>query len=207
MDYAEEREEVAYFMRRLYVQGLTTCSGGNISCLVDGATVLITPSGTDKGRIRAEQIGMLSLDGENLTPELKPSIESEMHLAVYRKRSDVSAVVHAHPALASGFCATSTPINCSLIAESTLILGTPAVAPYALMGTEGLAESVAKTVGETNVVLMENHGVLTVGGSLLQAFDRIEVLEAAAKITLTAGLIGTIRELTTDQLRAIEALS
>jgi L-fuculose-phosphate aldolase len=207
MDYAKERDEVAAFMRRLYEQGLTTCSGGNVSCLVGDGAVAITTSGTDKGRIVAEEIGLLSLDGENLTPELKPSIEAEMHLAVYRRRADISAVVHAHPPLASSFCATSTPINCSLIAESKLILGTPAVAPYALMGTAGLAESVAKTVAGTNVVLMENHGVLTVGTSLLQAFDRIEVLEAAAKITLTVGLIGTIRELSADQLRAIEAMS
>ncbi len=206
MEYGEEREEVAAFMRRLYTQGLTTCSGGNVSCRVGEETVAITPSGTDKGRICAEQVGLLGLDGTNLTPALKPSIEAEMHLAVYRARPDISAVVHAHPTLASSFCATSTPINCSLIAESKLILGTPAVAPYALMGTGGLAESVAATVAGTNVVLMENHGVLTVGDSLLQAFDRIEVLEAAAKITLTAGLIGTMRELTTDQLRAIEAM-
>jgi len=206
MDFAEQREEVAYFMRRLYEHKLTTCSGGNLSCLISDDKVLITPSGTDKGRITAEQIGIVTKDGNNLTPDLKPSIETEMHLAVYRKRQDVSAIVHAHPPLASSFCATNTSINCSLIAESKLILGTPTIAKYALMGTNDLADSVSNSISDSNVVLMENHGVLTVGNSLLQAFDRIEVLESGAKITLTTGLIGKIRDLSDDQIQAISEI-
>ncbi|MHC4870728.1 MAG: class II aldolase/adducin family protein, partial [Planctomycetota bacterium] len=165
--------------------------------------IVITASATDKGRITADEVGIITFAGENLTPDLKPSIETEMHLAVYKKRPDISAVVHAHPPLSSSFCATNTPINCSLIAESKLILGNPAVAEYALMGTSDLADSVAASAVDSNVILMENHGILTVGTSLLQAFDRIEVLESAAKITLTTGLIGTMRELSTEQLNAI----
>lgn len=204
--FNEARNEVACFMRRLYNQRLTTCSGGNISFRADSSHIVITPSSLDKGLITAEQIGILSLDGRNQTPELKPSIETEMHLSIYRRRKDVQAIVHAHPPLSSSFAATGKMINTRLLAESWMVLGAPRVAPYALMGTQALAESVASTLDGCNVILMENHGALTVGKSLLQAFDRMEVLEAAARITLTTQTLGLVRELTAAQLAAIDAM-
>ncbi|MDR2180076.1 MAG: class II aldolase/adducin family protein [Synergistaceae bacterium] len=178
----EQREEVAYFMRRLYKQGLTTCSGGNISVRYK-QYVLITPSGLDKGELRGEQIAVLTMNGENITPELKTSIETEMHLMVLEARPDVHAVVHAHPVTATSFTAMKREIDCRLTAEAYAVLGTPKFAPYALMGTRKLAEIVAECIKESDVVTMENHGILTVGPTLLKAFDRLEVLEAAAKMT------------------------
>lgn len=205
MEYAKERQEVACFMRRLYERRLTTCSGGNISLLVAGNTMLITPSALDKGRIETEQIGIISMSGENLTPSLKPSIETEMHIRVYQSRPDVRAVVHAHPVVCSSFAASEKEINTSLIAESRAVLGKPARAPYAVMGSPELAASVARTAAGANTVLMTNHGVLAVGQTLLQAFDRIEVLEAAATITLITHLLGGKRELTGAQLSELES--
>ncbi|MDD3927314.1 MAG: class II aldolase/adducin family protein [bacterium] len=206
MSFLNEREEVAYFMRRLYEQRLTTTSGGNISFCIDDDKVLITPSALDKGRISAEQIGVLTLSGENLTPHLKPSIEAGMHLAIYRKRPDVRAVVHAHPVTATAFTVCQRQLNCCLVAESRAILGQPVFAPYALMGTPELAEIVADAVLQGDCILMANHGVLTVGGSLLQAFDRIEVLEAAARLTIMTELLGSVKELSPAELAAIDAL-
>ena len=204
VEYEKEREEVAYFMRRLYERRLTTCSGGNISLLVAGDTMLITPSGLDKGRIEAEQIAIISLSGKNLTPSLKPSIETEMHIRVYQSRPDVKAVVHAHPVVCSSFSASEKEINTSLIAESRSVLGKPVRAPYARMGSPELAAIVARAAAEANTVLLTNHGVLSVGQTLLQAFDRIEVLEAAATITLITHLLGGKRELTHAQLSEFE---
>ncbi|HKK43526.1 MAG TPA: class II aldolase/adducin family protein, partial [Bacteroidales bacterium] len=83
--YKQERKEVARFMRRLYKRGLTTTSGGNISLRVNDDIILITPSATDKGTMRWREVGILNTGGQNLTPDLKPSIENGMHLAVYRK--------------------------------------------------------------------------------------------------------------------------
>ncbi|RKX84101.1 MAG: class II aldolase/adducin family protein [Spirochaetes bacterium] len=200
MDFLHEREEVAYFMRRLYEKNLTTCSGGNISYRLNTDTICITPSGLDKGRIKPEQIGLVSLTGKNLTPELKPSIETGMHIAVYRKRPDIKAVVHAHPVTASSFTASEKTIDTALIAESAAIIGKPVYTPYALQGSKELAELVADAAFRGNTILMSNHGVLTVGESLLKAFDRIEVLEASAKITLYTELLGNKRELSESQL-------
>lgn len=197
--------EVAYFMRRLYAQRLTTTLGGNISLKVSGDIILITPSGIDKGTISAAQIGEIRPDGTNCTPLLKPSIEVPMHLAVYAARPEVKAVIHAHPVTASTFAASNRKINCRLIAESRLFLGEVVTAPYACMGTGALAQSVVDALSPgTHAVLMANHGALTVGDSLLQAFDRMEVLESAARITLMASLLGNEKELNENQLREID---
>jgi L-fuculose-phosphate aldolase len=182
--YKEERKKVAGFMRRLYKQGLTTTSGGNVSMRITDKLIAITPSATDKGRMRWKEIGIMTLSGENLTPELKPSIESEMHLSIYRKERKVKAIVHAHPVFASTFTAMKSKINTNLTAEAYAILGDPVVVPYALMGTVELANLAAENIGNADILLLENHGILTTASNLLQAFDKIEVLENAAKMTL-----------------------
>ena len=201
----EAREELAYFMRRLYERGLTTCSGGNLSVRLDENHVIITPSALDKGRLTADQIGLLTMKGENLTPRLKPSIETQMHLQVYTARSDVTAIVHAHPVMATSFSATHARIDTKLTAEAYAVLGVPAFAEYALMGTQGLADKVCEAAKGADVVVMENHGILTVGPTLLKAFDRLEVLEAAAKMTIITTLMNAASPLTRLRLEELDA--
>ena len=198
-----EREQVASVMRRLYRQGLTTCSGGNVS-LRCGDVVLITPSGTDKGEITAGQIGAVTISGENLAPGLRLSIETEMHLEVYRNRPDVKGIVHAHPVTASAFAAMDAEIDTRLTAETWHVLGVPVRAPYALMGTKELAQIVGQAARQGNAVIMENHGVLTMGETLFRAFDRMELLEAAARMTWIAATMGCSRPLTEARIREIE---
>ena len=199
-----EKKDVAYFMRRLYDRFLTTASGGNISLRVNDHHVLITPAALDKGIIKAEEIAVVSVDGKNLTEKFKPSIETGMHLEIYKKRSDILAVVHAHPVYASLFTTISQKVNTRLIAEARFMLGEPVVAEYALMGTNELAQIVAKASLESNVIMLKNHGVLTVGKTLLEAFDRMEVLENCAKMTFLTELLQEKQEMTPEQIAAIE---
>jgi len=198
-----EREQVASVMRRLYRRGLTTCSGGNVS-LRCGDVVLITPSGTDKGEITAGQIGAVTISGENLAPGLRLSIETEMHLEVYRNRPDVKGIVHAHPVTASAFAAMDAEIDTRLTAETWHVLGVPVRAPYALMGTKELAQIVGQAARQGNAVIMENHGVLTMGETLFRAFDRMELLEAAARMTWIAETMGCKKPLLETRLSEIE---
>jgi L-fuculose-phosphate aldolase len=201
-----QKREVAYFMRRLYRHNLTTTSGGNISMRINEGHMLITPSSTDKGRMKGNEIGLLAFTGENLTTHLKLSMETGMHLAIYEKRPEIRAIIHAHPPVASAFTAMRKKINCALTAESRAILGTPGFATYALMGTEQLARIVAESALDSQVILMQNHGVICLGDNLLTAFDRMEVLEAAAKMTLITGLMHDSYELNPQQLREIDNL-
>ncbi len=204
--YSAERTDVARFMRRLYRQGLTTTSGGNVSMRAGDGHILLTASKFDKGELQAEHVGILTMDGVNVTPELEPSIEVSMHLAIYRQRADVQAIVHAHPITASAFAATTRQINCCLIAESYALIGEPVYLDYALMGTVELASVVGRGIGQAACVVMANHGVLAVGKTLLQAFDRLEVLENAARQTLLTHLIGNTTELNASQLAGLDNL-
>jgi len=204
--YKKERKEVASFMRRLYNHGLTTTSGGNISYRLSQDQILLTPSATDKGRMKWSEVGVMSILGQNLTPDLKPSIEYEMHLSIYRKNKDVMAIVHAHPVFASSFTAMKCKIDTNLTAEAAAILGTPLMVPYALMGSNDLAAIVSDSVQKSDILMLENHGVLTTGSNLLQAFDKIEVLENAAKMTLITDLSKKKNPLSKSRILEIEKI-
>lgn len=206
MKYKKERKEVACFMRRLYRQGLTTTSGGNISLRISGDLIAITPSATDKSIMRWKEVGVMSLLGENLTQYLKPSIEFALHINIYKKNNDVAAIIHAHPVFASSFTAMKSAINTSLTAEARAICGEPRFVPYALMGSEALANIVARNSTDADILLLENHGIITTGSNLLQAFDKLEVLENAAKMTLIVEMTGKKKVLSATRLREIERL-
>lgn len=204
--YKKERKEVARFMRRLYKQGLTSTSGGNISLRISDDIIIITPSATDKGRMRWREVGILNILGENLTPDLRPSIESGMHLAIYKREPGINAIVHAHPVCASSFTAMKSEIETNLTAEACAILGKPVLVPYALMGTADLANMAADYIGKSDILLLENHGVLTTGTNLLQAFDKTEVLENAARMTLIVSIIGKKSALSKSKTFEIEKI-
>jgi len=206
MSNYKEKHDVASYMRRLYDRFLTTASGGNVSFRVSDQHVLITPAALDKGNISAEQIAIVSMEGENLSREFRPSIETSMHLEIYKERNDVRAVVHAHPVYASLFTTIKRKVNTHLIAEARYMLGEPVVAEYALMGTTELARVAAEASSNSNVVLLKNHGVLAVGKTLLEAFDRMEVLENCAKMTFLTELIQEKQEMTPEQIAAIDAM-
>lgn len=205
-NYKNERKEVAMFMRRLYRQGLTTTSGGNISLRISDELFVITPSSTDKGRMKWREVGIMTIQGKNLTPELKPSIEHEMHLSIYRKKQEVSAIVHAHPLFASAYTAMRCKINTNLTAEAKAICGDPGFVEYALMGTSKLASLVAESIVTNDILLLENHGILTTGSSLLQAFDKLEVLENAARMTMIVELAGKKKPLGKSRIQELEKL-
>jgi L-fuculose-phosphate aldolase len=204
--FKDIRKEVAFYMRRLYERGLTTSSGGNIS-IKNEDMMFITPTSYDKGMIRGRHIGIITMDGKNLTTDLQPSMESAMHLAIYKKRRDVNAIVHAHPPVATSFTAMDQEINCALIAEARALLGKPAYAHYALMGTKELAAFTADAAeGNALVIMLSNHGVVCLGKDLLTAFERMEVLESAANMTILTSMLGGVKPLSEEQIREIDRL-
>jgi L-fuculose-phosphate aldolase len=146
------------------------------------------------------------MTGSNLSENLKISMESKMHLAIYSRRTDVKAIVHAHPIFSTSFSIARKEIKTNFAGEVRAILGVPVKAAYALMGTQELADKVSGASLKGNVILMENHGILTVGENLLQAYDRMEVLESAAKMTFMTNLLGGGKELTNEELKSIDKL-
>lgn len=193
-------------MRRLYRRGFTTTSGGNISLRITDEIIAITPSATDKGMMRWKEVGLMTILGENLTPGLKPSIESAMHLSIYKRKSEITAIIHAHPIFATSFTAMKHTIKTNLTAEAKAICGDPFIVPYALMGTTELAVLAADNIVKSDILLLENHGILTTGTDLLEAFDKIEVLENAAKMTLIVEFTGKKKTLDRSRIVEIERL-
>ncbi|MCK9190913.1 MAG: class II aldolase/adducin family protein [Sphaerochaetaceae bacterium] len=205
--FYKERKCVADFMKRLYDRQITTASGGNISMRLNDELFCITPSALDKGNLTPEVIAIVSLkDGKNMTDKIKLSIETEMHRKVLLERPDVNAVVHAHPIYASTF-ATAQPCSLSTrySAEAFYFIGDVVNVPYRLMGTPDLANIVAEYMNDKsrNCILMEKHGALAVGKTMLNAFDRMELLERMAVMNIVSKQIPNSEELTDEQLEAI----
>jgi L-fuculose-phosphate aldolase len=188
--YESEKRELASFCRLLYGRGLTAGSGGNISLRVSPEHILLTPSGRNKGMVQAADILVLDLSGGTAEGSGKASREYPMHRAAYLARRDVRAVVHSHPAFATAFALAgkNLPENCLI--ETAMILHGTCLAEYAAPGTERLAGKTARCLAECDAVLLKNHGAVTVGKNLEDAFNKMESLENAAKTILLSRILG-----------------
>lgn len=181
------RTGIVRVCRRLYERGLIAGQDGNVSVRVGGDRVVVTPAGMSKVDVRARDLVALRLDGGSpASTRRRASSEVEVHLAAYRVRPDVRAVVHAHPPVATGFAVAGETIGHDALAELVYSLGRVPLVPYEKPGTRELAERVAGYLEGHDVVLLANHGAVTVGPSLLVAHQRMESLEHAARILLAA---------------------
>jgi L-fuculose-phosphate aldolase len=194
------RDQLVAIMNRIYHNGMTTLSGGNLSIRDEDDDIWITPAGVDKGKLTPKDIVCVRPNGTELGLH-RPSTELPFHRAIYVRRPDLRAVVHAHaPALVSFSIVRERP-NTSIIPQAQRVCGLVGYAPYALPGSEALGESIANTFADGyNVVLLENHGIATGGLSLLNAFHRLETLDFCARTQLKAMGLGKISTLTETQL-------
>ena len=177
-------EVVADTMRRLYDRGLTTCSGGNVSQRLDDGTYAITPAAFDKGKITPAHVSIIDGQGNVISGYDRPSSEYRMHTAIYERCPEVNSIVHAHPVHASLFTATEAKINTDLLAEAWYFLHHPVMVPYYRTATDALADACADAAQSAVCLLLQNHGSTTTGDTMLKAFDRLELIEAAAKMTI-----------------------
>ena len=190
-----ERAEVAYYMRRLYMKDLTSCTGGNISMRTGTGRVLITPASLDKGELKEDEILLFSPEGDNLTPNknIRATIELGMHLSIYQARPDVMAVVHAHPVFATSFSCIDAGIETALTPEAGMVLGKTAAVGYFPAGSAELAAATAESLRDADVTVMRNHGATTVGPAMFKAYSRLEMLENCAKMTWIAATMARSR--------------
>lgn len=175
--------------KRMYRKGFVAANDGNISVKTGPDTIWATPTGVSKGFMTRDMLVKMDLEGNVLMGELRPSSEIRMHLRVYKENAAVQAVTHAHPPVATCFAIAGKPLDAAVLTEAILSLGTVPVAGYATPGTEEMPDSIAPFVNRYNGVLLANHGALTWGDSIYQAYYRLESVEYYATILMYTGHI------------------
>ncbi len=183
----EVSEQLVKAGKELHEQGLAKGTSGNISAKIPGTdTFLIKPSGTRMGFLKPEELVLVDLQGNKVKGELNVSLETPIHAAVYRARSDVQAVVHTHAPMATAFGIAKTEILPLQVEVFMLLPNGVPVIPFEQPGSAELAEAIKKNVMDHDAVILENHGVVTVGPTLAAACNLNEMVEEAAKIQLLA---------------------
>jgi L-fuculose-phosphate aldolase len=177
-------------MERIYRYRMTTTSGGNLSIREENGDVWITPARVDKGGLRRNDIVLVRADGA-VEGEQPPSSELPLHQAVYRARPDVRGIVHAHPVALVAFSVVHEVPDTRLFHQAWQVCGAGGFAPYAAPGSAMLGDVVAATFADgCNCVILENHGVVTAGGDIQEAFRRFETFEFTGKTIVKARLLG-----------------
>jgi len=131
---------------------------------------------------------------------MKPSSELKMHLDIYQNRPDVVSVIHAHPPTATGFAVAGIPLDRYVLPEIIISLGTIPIVPYGTPSTDEIHLGVREYLHQHDAFLLANHGALTVGSDVFNAYYKMESMEIFAKISLTARLLGNERELNSQQV-------
>ena len=199
--YLHPADEILEAMERIYRYRMTTTSGGNLSIREPGGDVWITPARVDKGGLRRDDMVRVKPDG-TVHGVRRPSSELPIHQQIRARRPELGGIVHAHPVALVAFSLVHEVPDTRLFHQARRICGSAGFAPYRLPGSAELGSVVADTFAAGfDSVILENHGVVTAGESLQQAFRRFETLEFTAKTIIKARLLGgTVRYLEPEQL-------
>ncbi len=199
-------EELVFTARLLYDKGLANAFEGNVSVRA-GDAVYITPSAVCKGFLKPEQVAVVALDGAVLHADgVKPSSETRLHLACYAARPDVKGVVHAHPPHATAFAVAGREISAPGYPEALVLYGKIPLAAYGRPSTDGIWQGVVPLLPDYDVVLLENHGVVAVGGTALEAFFRLESAESIARVLILAETLGGEKPLPEQERAALSEM-
>ena len=198
------RDQITMIIDKVYRSGLTTTSGGNISVIDENGDVWVTPSAIDKGSLRPSDIVCVRKDG-TIEGRHKPSSEYPFHIAIYKARPEIKAVVHAHPPALVSFSIVRQIPNTNVIPQAKYVCGPIGYAHYELPGSEELGKVIADEFEKGfNAVVMENHGTVVGGTDLGDAFQRFETLEFCARTIINGSTIGTPNYLTDEQIEEFE---
>ena len=186
----DPKEQLVAIMKRIYAQGMTTTSGGNLSIKDENGNVYITPGGTDKGSMTAEDIVCIRADG-TMEGKHKPSSEYPFHMKIYETRGGIRAILHAHPPAMVAYSIVRKIPDISAFPELKACIGSVGMAEYGLTGSEELGEKIAKVFAEGgNVAELENHGLVVGSTDIESAYQMFEAMDFSARIGIGASRLG-----------------
>jgi L-fuculose-phosphate aldolase len=202
----EVRRDVLHVCRRLYERGLVAGTDGNVSVRLSTDRLLATPTGMSKGFLQPDDLIVCDMEGRQLAGKRRLTTEIRIHLAAYRQRDDVCAVVHAHPPYATAFAVARRNLDERIMPEAYIAVGKVALTTYGTPATGELEESIRPAVAGHEAILLANHGAMTLGRDVLSAYHRMEALEQLARISALTQLIGEARTLTPEELARLEEI-
>ncbi len=194
--------------RRIWERNYVAANDGNMTVRLNDEEILTTPTGISKGFMTTDMIIKVNYKGEVISgnPNYKPSSEVAMHIDVYKERPDINAVVHAHPPYATSFAVAGIPLDKCVLPEAVIVIGAVPIAKFGLPSTMELPDNIRPHIKNNDVILLENHGALTLGVDLLSAYHKMETLEHTANIVSKAiqlGNLGVLPEKERDRLMAL----
>lgn len=187
------REEMCEIGRRVYAKGFAAANDGNISFRLDEGRVLCTPTRVSKGYMKPDDLCIVDLDGKQISGKKKRSSEILLHLTIMKTRPDVRSVVHCHPPHATAFAVAHEPIPKCTMPEFEVFLGEVAIAPYETPGTQTFADTIIPYIKDTDTILLANHGTVTAGSDLQDAYFKTEIIDAYCRILLLARQLGPVQ--------------
>jgi len=207
MNASAVARRMALCCRQLAAGGLIAGRDGNLSVRLGADRVLVTPSGLIKSLLTAADMVEVDLGGRPVRRgRRKPTSELDLHLRILRHRPDVQAVVHAHPPMATGFAVAGEEIPDNLLPELIFVVGRVPLVPYGTPGTPELGDRVVPYLEGHEALLLANHGAVTMGSTLDEAWIRMESLEHAARIIVAARSVGQPQPLDGRSVERLEAL-
>jgi len=197
----EAKKAILEVGKRMYAKGFVAANDGNISCKAGPDTFWTTCTGVSKGFMTQDMLVKMDMKGKILFGQRKPSSEVKMHMRVYEENPEVMAVTHAHPPVATSFAIAGIGLDKAVLPEAVVQLGSVPVARYATPGTQEVPDSIAPFCQDYNGVLLANHGALSWGTDVFQAFYRLESIEYYAQILMyTGNILGKQNELSCGQV-------
>ena len=191
----EYRQDIVEVGRLVYQKGWVAANDGNISIRLDQESILCTPTGVSKGMMHPDDLITVDYEGNKILGRLERTSEIAMHLTIYKMRPDIQAVVHAHPPVSTGFATAGLSLSKALLPEVVIGLGCVPLAEYGLPGTPELTEPMLPLIPKYDAILLANHGAVSYGKDVKQAFFRMETVEHFARINLVAEMLGGPRVL------------
>ncbi len=201
------KENLLKTCRRLAERGFVAATDGNISVRLPDGTVLVTPSGRNKSDVEIEEFIIVGMDGKVLGGIGRPSTEFAMHSFIYKARQEARAVVHAHPPFATAFAAARIPLDGLVFPEVIVTLGKIPLADYATPSTPEVVASIEQLVKHYDAIMLANHGVITFGETLDDAYNKMEKVEHTARIAYLVRELGGAKELTRAEIERLAAVS
>ena len=200
---ARLRNAIAEIGKLCYSKGFIVGADGNISARMSDGTVLITPAGAMKGFLAPEHMAHVDMQGRVIDNGPKCSTETGIHLVSYHERPEMRAVLHCHPPHAVALTIAGIDLQTPIIPEIIVTIGGIPTAPYGTPGTDELPESIRAIVRCSDTLVMQNHGSVTLGTNLLDAFKKLDMLEHTAKILWLAHAVGKVNALPPDAVKRL----